>query len=159
MTLEYVIQYRVYESIHELSELQRKILEVAYSSSQLAYAPYSNFKVGAAVLLSNNEIITGFNQENASYPCGICAERNALYSSIATYPKEQILILAISCFSQDLKKLPSTPCGLCRQVMNEIEINNKKEIELILGHPHGQIITFNTCKDLLPFGFTPDNLN
>ncbi|MEO6191363.1 MAG: cytidine deaminase [Saprospiraceae bacterium] len=158
MKKEFTTTYNEFESFRELSKIQSKLLEEAYHAYLNAYAPYSNFRVGAAVLLENDKVITGFNQENASYPCGMCAERVALYSATAQFPSIKIISIAICCQTFDLSENPPAPCGMCRQVLHEFETHNNDQIEIILGHPKSKILIFDSCSALLPFGFDQINL-
>ncbi|NOT36639.1 MAG: cytidine deaminase [Saprospiraceae bacterium] len=152
------IEYSIYESISSIEPTQQELLQSAYNSSKNAYAPYSHFNVGAAILLEDQTIICGNNQENASYPCGICAERNAIHNVRANYPDFKIHSIAITTFRLLKQSIPATPCGLCRQVLSETEQNNGSVIELILGHPEGKVFIFNSCQSLLPLAFQSKNL-
>ncbi len=153
------IHYQSFDQGKDLESHLSVLLVQALDVTNLAYAPYSKFKVGAALLLENNITLVGCNQENASYPCGICAERNVLFSKGAQHPKAKIKCIAIVVQNQ-LKDIntPPTPCGLCRQVLSEFEFNNHQPIQIILGHPDRKTWVFNSCADLLPFAFTPSSL-
>ena len=115
------INYKEYSGIDELPINEKNLLQRAIDATKGSYAPYSNFKVGAAVLLSNSEIIIGANQENAAYPSGLCAERTALFSARTLYPSATVKAIAITSVGEDGKMLKSItyPCGACRQVMAE----------------------------------------
>lgn len=147
------IKYSEIDSIEELSNddayLVAKAREVAYN----AWAPYSNFLVGAAVELSNGKIITGNNQENAAYPSGLCAERVALFAANANYPGSSVKTIAISAFNKKGQVLePVKPCGSCRQAILESEIRFEHPIRLILdGKNHINII--DGIANLLPLSF------
>ena len=147
-------QYEQFASAADLNDTHRLLLTTAQEATQHAYAPYSHFKVGAAVLLHDGKIITGVNVENASYPVGICAERSALAAVMSNYPNEEIMALAISyeAPSGDNNK-PAFPCGMCRQFISECEDKNKKSITLILGAMRGEVMVIETAKHLLPFSF------
>jgi cytidine deaminase len=135
------------------------LLSEARRITENAYAPYSNFKVGCAVLLQNEEIIVGVNIENASYPVGICAERSALASALSQYPDEKIVAIAISYISPEGENnAPAFPCGMCRQFILECENKNMQAIPIILAAQQGKVIIINTAQDLLPFGFTGKDL-
>ncbi len=152
-------QYQHLQNADELSDKHTKLLEKAREITENAYAPYSNFKVGAAVLLSNQQIITGINIENASYPVGICAERSALASAISQFPHEEILAIAISYLAPSGENnKPAFPCGMCRQFISECEDRNKKEITLILSAMQGEVMVIQTAKHLLPFSFSGNDL-
>jgi cytidine deaminase len=138
----------------ELNTADTNLLQHAQNALQNAYEPYSNFKVGAAILLANGEIITGFNFENAAYSVTICAERTALSSAITQYPNQKIIAMAISYLSQSNQSHePLFPCGVCRQFLVECEDRNEQDIKLILGGMHGDIIVAHNCKSILPFSF------
>lgn len=135
-------------------ELEKAALEVA----QKAYAPYSQFKVGAAVRLANGKIVTGSNQENAAYPSGICAERTALFYCGAHYPEiavEEILVLAVN--SKGERASCASPCGACRQVLLETSDRHKHPFRVILPGEYEAIILEDN-RDLLPFGFEASNM-
>ena len=146
-------------SINELDNNDRKLLEKAKEAAKNAYAPYSEFKVGAAVLLENDEIITGNNQENAAYPSGLCAERVAMFYASAKYPGIPFKALAITANSNKIEiNHPISPCGSCRQVMVEYETLAKKPIKVILSGQTGPIYIIDCVTDLLPFSFGPGEL-
>jgi len=146
--------FSVYESIDELTEVERNLMNKAIDSRKLAYAPYSNFNVGAALLLENGIYVVGNNQENAAYPSGMCAERVAIWSASSKYPTLKILKIAISASSL-LHKVtkPVGPCGACRQAIAEYEIKQNKDIEIIFMGDSGKIIKSNSLNDLLPLAF------
>ena len=155
----YQFTYQEYTSEGELDVSQAQLLSIARKTTEHAYAPYSNFRVGAAVLLSNGEIVTGVNIENASYPVGVCAERSALASAISSFPLEAIVSIAISYVSPEGDNaMPAFPCGMCRQFISECEDRNKKNIVLILAGQTGNIVVVNSSKDLLPFSFSGKDL-
>jgi cytidine deaminase len=155
----YQFSYEIYDSIAELDEQDTWLLNEAIEVSQNAYAPYSNFQVGAVAKLINGEIVAGSNQENASYPAGICAER-VLLSSVATlFPNLPIESIAISYRSTEVESdHPITPCGICRQSLQEYEERVKKPIRLIMGGMAGKIIIIPKASMLLPLSFTGDDL-
>lgn len=144
----------------ELSDLQQKLVEAARQATFCSYAPYSHFYVGAACLLDNGIIVSGCNQENAAYPSGLCAERVALFSAHAQYPKAKILKLCIvgrgseGSFLDDI----CAPCGACRQVILEAEYRSQSPIEILLPTAKKGTYAFNGIGALLPFGFVPDNM-
>ena len=152
--LQLITDYMLFDTISELDKQDQKLMNLAIASRKQAYAPYSNFSVGAAILLDNDEIVIGSNQENAAYPSGMCAERVAIYSAGSKYPKNTILKLAISA-SSSLKEItiPVAPCGACRQAISEYEINQNTPIEIFFMGASGKIIKVNSLKDLLPLGF------
>ena len=158
MKKEILLKYNEITDFNKLSELEQKLMQKAMESAKSAYAPYSKFNVGAALVLENNQIIIGSNQENASFPAGICAERVALFSSNANYPKEIIKQIAITAITQNFElSAPVGPCGICRQVLLEYEEKQGSDIEILL-FDNKKIIKLAKTKDLLPFYFNEDRL-
>lgn len=153
------IVYELYNALDELNAEDQNLMQQAVAAVSSAYAPYSNFNVGAAVLLDNGIIVKGSNQENAAYPSGLCAERVALFFAGAQYPDVKIKSIAVTAFV-DTNKLPVpvSPCGDCRQVMSEFEHRYQKNIRLIMITDGGKIIVLNSVKLLLPFMFNSDSL-
>lgn len=149
----------VYSNVSELTETEATLLTVAKNAVEHAYAPYSKFKVGAAVLLENGETVHGNNQENAAYPLCLCAERVALFAAASLYPNVPVKAIAISAKSQnqELDK-PVTPCGSCRQAIYESEFKGNNDIRIVMQGETGDIYCANTVKDLLPFTFNADFL-
>ncbi len=157
--LELKIAYTELENESELNTEEKKLLSKARESSDLAYAPYSNFFVGAAILLENGITVCGNNQENAAFPSGLCAERVAIFSAGSTYPNVKIKTIAITCKSESFKvNQPLSPCGACRQAMSEYEIRHKSNIRIILQGETGKIRIMNSIADLLPFMFVAEEL-
>src|ERR1700740_1109022 len=117
------VSYDVYQSINDLEEKDQFLLEKAKEAMENAYAPYSKFKVGAAVELDNGIIITGNNQENAAYPSGLCAERTAAFYASSQYPHQKVNAIAVTTKSDSIE--PVTPCGSCRQALSEYEMKFK----------------------------------
>ena len=123
-----------------------------------SYAPYSNFRVGAAVLMDNGVIYIGANQENAAYPLGLCAERTAIFAANAQHPKNKIVALAIAARNKDgFCKVPVAPCGSCRQVMLEVETRYKQPIKILL-YGSEAVYVVDSVKEILPLQFTSDSL-
>lgn len=153
-TVNISASFTIYNSIDELPPIAKNLMEQAVMARKKAYAPYSNFSVGAAILLDNNEIILGNNQENAAYPSGLCAERVAIYSAAANFPNVSIKALAItaSANSKDLAE-PVAPCGACRQTIAEYEIKQDTPIPIYFMGKIGKIVKSNSLKDLLPLTF------
>ena len=146
--------FTVYDSLEELPENARSLMQKAIKARDKAYAPYSNFYVGAAVLLDNGQFVTGSNQENASYPSGLCAERTAIFYAGSKYPDAKVKILAITAASQNQKTLePIPPCGACRQTISEYEIKQGQPIEIYFMGEYGDIIKSDSLENLLPFVF------
>lgn len=153
------IDFKEYQSIDELTETEQKVVRAALKSLGNAYAPYSHFQVGAAVLLENDEIIIGNNQENAAFPSGLCAERVALFYANAKYPDIPVSLLVVAAGQNNkLTAEPATPCGACRQVILETEQRFKKPIKIIMVGKN-KIFAFNSVKALLPLSFDPDLLD
>ncbi|MEZ5105034.1 MAG: cytidine deaminase [Draconibacterium sp.] len=147
-----------YNTLNELPESDKVLILAARESSNNAYAPYSRFKVGAALKLDNGEIVTGNNQENADFTDGLCAERVALFYAHATYPGSVVKAIAITAQNPDgLLKDSAKPCGSCRQALIETEVRFKQPIRLILDGAD-RILVFENAESLLPFAFKPDSL-
>lgn len=147
--------YEEYNDISELDAADAALLQKARDITKQAYAPYSQFQVGAAALLSNGQVVVGTNQENASYPVGTCAERVLLGTAANQYLGIPINAMAIS--YQGAKVIsdhPISPCGMCRQALVEYESRTKQTIRLILGGMEGPVYIIHTAADLLPFAFT-----
>lgn len=152
------IELANYQSINELSSDEQQLAEAALNVAQNAYAPYSKFKVGAAVLLENGEIITGSNQENAAYPSGLCAERVALFWAGSQFPDVAVKTMVIVSVKEgDLVSRIVAPCGACRQVISEVSHRYKKNFSLLMVGKEG-ILKVNNANDLLPLSFGPDDL-
>lgn len=149
----------VYGSFEELQHSDKIVMEAAIKARKRAYAPYSNFFVGASVLLENGEIVEGNNQENASYPSGLCAERVAVFYAGANFPGVKIKTIAISAasFHREVNK-PAAPCGNCRQAISEYEFKQKTPIRILLMGETGEVLECNSLADLLPLGFNSSYL-
>ncbi|WP_370391821.1 cytidine deaminase [uncultured Winogradskyella sp.] len=150
--LETVLE--VYNDISELPESIQALMAKAAEARDKAYAPYSKFNVGAAIRLDNNEIVTGSNQENASYPSGLCAERTAVYYANAKFPKAKMIEMALTASSQ--KKLtaePIPPCGACRQAIAEYENKQNHPIEIYFMGAEGKVVKSPSLANLLPLLF------
>ncbi|MBL87170.1 MAG: cytidine deaminase [Winogradskyella sp.] len=146
--------FTVYEDLSELPDDIQQLMQSAIETREKAYAPYSKFKVGAAILLDNNEVIIGSNQENASYPSGLCAERTAIYFAGAKHPASKILKMAITASSQNqITDSPIPPCGACRQAISEYEIKQEQPIEIYFMGATGKVIKSNSLSNLLPLAF------
>nr|WP_321410794.1 cytidine deaminase [uncultured Allomuricauda sp.] len=144
----------IFNDASELSQNEQKLLREAAVARQNAYAPYSKFRVGAAVLLENGEVVIGSNQENASYPAGLCAERVAIFYAGAKYPGVGVKTIAIcASSSKDGAVLPAAPCGNCRQSIIEYEQKQRKPISLLLSSETGPIYKCNSMADILPLAF------
>lgn len=153
------ISYDLFDSSNELPAEDQKLLELAIQATKTAYAPYSKFHVGAAVLMENGEVVQGSNQENAAYPSGLCAERVAVFAAGAHYPGIKIKTIAITAnFDDSNEPLSVSPCGDCRQVMAEYEHRYKGSIRLILTAGNGKIMVIPNIQTLLPLMFNSENL-
>ncbi len=137
-----------------LPQEEKSLLLQAAEAMSGSYSPYSKFRVGAAVLLSNGHVELGANQENAAYPSGLCAERVAIFSAMSKFPKLDVVKIAIKAKSSDFDvNTAVAPCGACRQVLLEYELKQDKPIQLILQGESGEVLIINSTKELLPFYF------
>ena len=144
-----------FEQLEELPDQVQNLFTAAVEARESAYAPYSNFHVGAALLLANGEIIKGNNQENAAYPSGLCAERTAVYYAGANYPVVEILMMAISAKAKSKDTpVPIPPCGACRQALAEYEVKQEKPIAVYFRGGSGAILKSDSVENLLPLLFT-----
>ncbi|MDE6644024.1 MAG: cytidine deaminase [Muribaculaceae bacterium] len=153
-TITSSFEYKILD-YNELSDTQKQLVDHARKATYRSYAPYSNFKVGAAILLSNGVIVDGANQENAAFPAGTCAERSACFYAGAEYPDAKFKAIAIAArdASDDFIVNPISPCGVCRQALLEYENKGGKPVEvLLIGRD--KIYSINSISDLLPFAFT-----
>ena len=156
---KFEFSFQVYDSIDELDADDRQLLIEARNVTDQAYAPYSNFHVGAAAKLSNNKIVTGTNQENASYPVGICAERVLLSAISSFHPGIAIETMVVSYQSKKIRSdHPISPCGMCRQALQEFEGRMDKPIRLILSGMEGKVYVIKSASLLLPLAFTNEEL-
>ena len=150
----YQIQVTAYNRLQGLNEIQINLVNRAIEAAGNAYAPYSRYHVGAAVLLENGAIVTGNNQENAAYPSGLCAERVAIFYAGSQYPELTATRIAIAAMHDHLiQDEPVTPCGACRQVLFEKEEQGKRSLEVIMFGQH-RILIVSSAKDLLPLPFS-----
>lgn len=144
----------IYDSPKNLPEEYEELMNVARQSRQNAYAPYSNFQVGAAVLLENDEIVIGNNQENASFPSGLCAERVAIFQAGARFPGVAVKAIAISAASAITSvPKPAAPCGNCRQAIAEYEQKQTNPIKIFMMGDTGEVYAVDSLTDLLPLAF------
>ncbi|GGH01583.1 cytidine deaminase [Polaribacter pacificus] len=157
--IDLITSASLYENFDELSKEIKHLMQQAIAAREKAYAPYSKFYVGAALLLENGQIITGNNQESAAYPSGMCAERVAIWKAGSDFPGVKVLKLAISASSKThLVDKPIGPCGACRQTLSEYEINQKEPIEIYFMGEVGKVVQTDSLLDLLPFSFDSSNL-
>ncbi len=149
----------VFESFEELSQSEKDFMNQAIEIRKKAYAPYSKFQVGAAIVLDNGVVLQGSNQENAAYPSGLCAERVVIFYAGANYPDNKIVKLFISATPSDRdSENPIPPCGSCRQSIAEYEIKQDLPIEIYFMGAKGAIYKSDSLKNLLPFMFDKSNL-
>lgn len=152
--------FEIFSHLEDMDPESRYLAHKAKDAANHAYAPYSKFHVGAAVLLEDGAIITGSNQENAAYPSGMCAERVALYATAAQHPEAVISKIAIVARRKSSKDLvPVTACGSCRQVMLEFEARQSKPIHVIMHHQPHEWVKAASAESLLPFSFNKANLD
>lgn len=150
----YQFSYDVYNTVDELNEQDAWLVNEAREVTSTAYAPYSNFNVGAVAKLANGKIVAGTNQENAAYPVGLCAERVLLSSAATLYPNIAIDTIAISYNNMNGEsKHPISPCGMCRQSLAEYEERVKQPIRLILSGMEGKVFIIEKANSLLPLSF------
>jgi len=142
----------------ELTPAEAATWQAARAATDHAYAPYSHFHVGAALLLDDGSMFRGTNQENAAFPSGLCAERTALFGLAASHPERRILGMALAARPASGDFVPVTSCGACRQVMAEYEHRQQQAIPLLLPGPNGSIYRFRSLTDLLPFSFSAADL-
>ncbi|MBX7181477.1 MAG: cytidine deaminase [Bacteroidia bacterium] len=157
--VDLTLSYVVYGSVNELSKEDQDLIQLAVQASNKAYAPYSRFYVGCAILLENGKKVIGNNQENVAYPSGICAERVAIFAASAQYPGVAVKTMAITAHSIIMDPdTPITPCGACRQVVAEYESQFKKPIRILLLNPNGEVMEADSIDVFLPFMFRAEGL-
>lgn len=159
MKQEFSFNYEIYKDASELNADDLKLLEAAREVTKNAYAPYSNFLVGAAAKMENGNLVEGTNQENASFPVGICAERVLLSTASSLFPGMAIQTMAVSYKNlHGHNNAPISPCGICRQALLEYEARGKQPMRIILGGQTGEVIVLESVKALLPFSFSKDDM-
>ena len=150
---EFHFTYKIHQDKKSLSSQDQAILEAATKAIESAYAPYSSFRVGVAICTSDNEVVTGSNQENCAFPVGQCAERVALYNLIHTLGRKQIDTLGIVADHVQQAK-PASPCGSCRQMLSEYRYKQQHPIRLLLGTKNNELIyEIEDVSYLLPLSF------
>lgn len=148
-----VSRFIQYEDYNHLPDQYKQLTDHALAAAKNAYAPYSKFRVGAALVDSNENLYSGNNQENVAYPSGMCAERVALFSAFAQNP--DIVIDSIAIVALGAKgKVSAPPCGSCRQTILEYEVRQNTPIKVILRYDKGIYLVANSIEDLLPLSFT-----
>ena len=151
--------FKVFEDQTQLPDNIQSLMQQAIEIRKKAYAPYSHFRVGAAIALDNGKIVLGSNQENAAYPSGLCAERVAIYQAGAIYPDAKIVTIAISAASDSNPTLtPIPPCGSCRQSIAEYEFKQDAPIEIYFMGETGEVYKSNSINNLLPLSFNSTSL-
>ena len=154
MKESFTFNYQLFSNWTDLPEQEQRLVDKAYEAMENAYAPYSEFKVGACALMDDGSFILGNNQENAAFPSGICAERVALFYAGANFPNKKVLTLCIVAKGElMLASQLLSPCGGCRQVMLESENRQKQPIRVILVNQDGRTMVLDSVIQLLPFGF------
>ncbi|MDD4142159.1 MAG: cytidine deaminase [Bacteroidales bacterium] len=158
-TIQISIGYTYYDSIDELSQEDRVLVQKAEEALKTSYSPYSEFSVGAAILVEGGDIVAGSNQENSVSPACMCAERIALFSAKVQYPDRKILAVAITAKTAKFEiEEPVSPCGGCRQAYIEAETRQQAPIRVILHSPVGKVVVFDSFASLLPFTFNETRL-
>lgn len=153
------IAYKAYKSADELPALEQQLVQASREAAKRAYAAYSHFSVGAALLLDNGKIVEGNNQENAAYPSSICAERVAMFYASSLYPDAKVVTIAVTAFAQNFKLLkPITPCGACRQVMSEYEYKQQSNIKVLMTSDSQEVWEIESVEALLPLLFSSSML-
>lgn len=151
--------FEVFDSVSSLPSEIQSLMNQAIETRKNAYAPYSRFRVGAAILLDNGKVVLGSNQENAAYPSGLCAERVAIFQAGAIYPNAKIVKLAITAASDTNPTLsPIPPCGACRQSIAEYEFKQDTPIEIYFMGESGEVYKSNSINNLLPLSFDKTSL-
>jgi len=150
-------EYEVHDDINSLSSSDAQLVERARLGLANSYAPYSEFPVSCALELDNGEIVVGTNQENAAYPSGLCAERVAIFYAKSQFPQSSVLKMAIVTGHQELD-VPVAPCGACRQVLLEYQVNQENPMFLLLTARKGTVYTLSDIRGLLPLHFSKEDL-
>lgn len=152
------VLFKKYKSVEELPESDKYIIEKAKNLAKSAYAPYSGFRVASVALMSDGRYVEGTNQENASYPIGLCAERVLLAAASSVAPGQSIKCIAITYESDSVDTAaPVAPCGICRQSLLEFESRFKDPMRILLAGDN-QVFEFGSASALLPLGFEPHHL-
>lgn len=158
-TLNIPTSFTVYENVNELPTDVKSLMDDAIAIRKKAYAPYSKFRVGAALLLDNGKIILGSNQESAAYPSGLCAERVAIFQAGTLYPDAKFVKLAISATSDEkIVTTPTPPCGSCRQSISEYESKQGMPLEIYFMGEEGEVFKSDSLRNLLPLVFDKEFL-
>lgn len=159
MQKEFSFRYDIFNGLDELDSEAKALLQQARENTKNAYAPYSQFNVSAVALLDNNKTVAATNQENASYPVGICAERTLLSAVSSLQPGTLIKMIAISYDNTNGEShRPISPCGICRQSLLEYETRFNTQIKIIMSGLDGEVLAVDSAKQLLPFNFSSGDL-
>lgn len=155
----FTVDFTHHTSVSELSAADQELVKAAHAAALRAYAPYSKFYVGAALRTSAGEVITGNNQENASFPAGTCAERTALHAAMSLDPATVVETMAVM-VPQVKGDRPVSPCGICRQALLEQEVRQgRKPLRLLMAVHNGPVYELRTASLLLPLSFDASFLN
>lgn len=149
---EFTLRLLRHPALHDLDEADRQLVQAAHDAALRAYARYSNFQVGAALRMDDGTVVSGNNQENASFPAGICAERTALHAAMSQWPAGRVTHMAIVVPSVAGER-PVTPCGICRQALAEQEARQGAPVRLLMAIVNGPVYELPKAGDLLPFSF------
>jgi cytidine deaminase len=154
-----ITEINIFDSISDCPKSIQNLMKAAHEAREKAYAPYSSFHVGAAILLENGKVVTGSNQENASYPAGLCAERTAIFYAGSKYPDVKIKSIALTAGPKGKdNKEAVPPCGSCRQAIAEYEQNQKAPIAIYFMGKSGKVKKVDSLLSLLPLAFSQDYL-
>jgi cytidine deaminase len=158
-TITHSIEFKLHDDLKNLDQHIQDLLHKATEALEGSYAPYSEFHVGAALLLKNGQVVIGSNQENAAFPSGLCAERVAVFAAGAHFPKEEIVAIAIKAVSKKfVVSQPTAPCGACRQSLLEYEMNQESPIAIFLQGAEGPVLEIQSIASLLPLHFSQSSL-
>ncbi len=146
------VQIAQHPSQKDLPDADRELIAAAIAAAEKAYAPYSLFQVGAGLRLSNGKLVYGSNQENASFPAGICAERTALHAAMSQFNEEKVMEMAVVVITGPQDR-PVSPCGICRQALLEQERRQGGPIRLMMAVPDGPVYEVASAGHLLPMSF------
>ena len=158
--LKFETVFKIFENLNQLPDEEQQLMNAASAVLPEAYAPYSKFHVGAAILLENGKIVTGTNQENASFPIGLCAERIAIAAATSLYPNMKIIAIAVTIKNFNKPTLePISPCGACRQVLLEKEQETGNSIKILMKGEGKTICKLESVSSLLPLSFGSKDLH
>ncbi|MFR9164896.1 MAG: cytidine deaminase [Dysgonomonas sp.] len=157
-SFDLISKVKVY-TIEECNPKDKELIKSAQQATKTSYSPYSEYSVGAAVLLENGNIVNGSNQENAAYPSGLCAERTALFYANANFPDQAVTTIAIAAYNKgDFTEDVCTPCGSCRQVLVEVETRFKRKVRILMCGKN-KIYEVDSIKALLPLCFEKESMD